>query len=60
MDLADPGTCYGYFFSYCHSHNASKECFWQKKFQISCTGLKVPFWKNCQNDTFEPKVPMNL
>ena len=34
------------FFSFCHFHNASKECFWPKKFQISCTGPKAPFWKN--------------
>ena len=29
-----------------HFHNASKEVFWQKKFWISCTGSKVPFWQN--------------
>ena len=32
-------------FSYWHFHNASKEYFWSKKFQISCTGSKVPFWQ---------------
>jgi hypothetical protein len=31
-----------------------KNTFGQKKFQISRTGSKVPFWKNCQNGTFEP------
>jgi hypothetical protein len=34
-----------------------KNTFGQKKFQISCTGSKVPFGKNCQNGqngTFEP------
>ena len=30
-----------------------KNTFGQKKFQISCTGSKVPFWKNCPNGTFE-------
>ena len=25
-----------------------KNTFSQKNFQISCTGSKVPFWKNCQ------------
>ena len=33
--------------------NASKNTFGQKKFQISCTGLKVAL-KNCQNGTDEP------
>ena len=28
-----------------HFHNASKEVFWSKKFWISCTGSKVPFWQ---------------
>ncbi len=28
-----------------HFHNASKEVFWPKKFWISCTGSKVPFWQ---------------
>ena len=28
--------------------NASTECFWPKKIQISCKGSKVPFWKNCK------------
>jgi hypothetical protein len=32
-------------FSYWHFHNASKEYFWSKKIQISCTGSKVPFWQ---------------
>ena len=32
-------------FSYCHFHNAPKECFWPKKNWISCTGSKVPFWQ---------------
>ena len=32
-------------FSYWHFHNASKEYFWSKKFQISPTGSKVPFWQ---------------
>ena len=34
-----------------------KNTFGQKKFWISCTGLKVPIWQklpNCQNGTFEP------
>jgi hypothetical protein len=31
-------------FSCRHFHNDSKECLWPKK--ISCTGSKVPFWKN--------------
>ena len=30
-------------FSYCHFHNASKNAFGSKKFQISCTDSKVPF-----------------
>ena len=33
-------------FFYRHIHNPAKECFWPKKNQISCTGSKVPFWKN--------------
>ena len=33
------------FFSSCHFHNVSKEYFWSKKFQISCTDSKVPFWQ---------------
>jgi hypothetical protein len=32
-------------FSSWHFHNASKEYFWSKKFQISCTGSKVPLWQ---------------
>ena len=28
-----------------HFHNTSKEVFWSKKFWISCTGSKVPFWQ---------------
>ena len=34
-------------FSFCHFHNASKECFWPKKNQISCTGSKVPLLNPC-------------
>ena len=40
-------------FSYCDFHNASKEYFWSKKIQISCTGSKVPFW---QFGNFSKKV----
>ena len=53
LDLVDPGTCFGYFFlltfSYCF-----KRILLAKKVQIACMGSKVPFWKNCQNGTFEP------
>ena len=33
-------------FSNCHFNDASKECFWPKKIQISCMGSKAPFWRN--------------
>ena len=44
-------------FSYCNFHNASKECFWPKKFLNFMHGFKsailaiFQFW---QNGTFEP------
>jgi len=42
-----------WIFFLCHFHNASKECFCPKKFQLSCTGSKVPFW---QFGNFSKKV----
>ena len=44
-------------FSYCHFHNASKECFWPNCFLNFMHGLKsatLAKLKNCQNSTFEP------
>ena len=43
--------------SYPHFHNASKECFWPKKFLNFMHGFKSAIlakMKNCQNGTFEP------
>ena len=43
--------------SYCHFHNASKECFWPKKILNIMHGFKSAIlakMKNCQNSTFEP------
>ena len=43
--------------SYRHFHNASKECFWPKKFLNFMHGFKSAIlakMKNCQNGTFEP------
>ena len=31
--------------SYCHFHDALKECFWPEKIQIPCRGSKVPLWQ---------------
>jgi hypothetical protein len=31
-----------------------ENAFGQNIFQISCTGLKVPFWQFFKNATFEP------
>ena len=44
-------------FSYCHFHNAPKECFWPNKFLNFMHGFKSAIlakMKNCQNGTFEP------
>ena len=54
--MADPGTCYQKN-SYCHFHNASKECFWPKKILNFIHRFKSAILaklKNCQNGTFEP------
>ena len=43
--------------SYCHFHNASKECFWPKKFLNFMHGFKsaiLAIFHFCQNGTFEP------
>ena len=43
--------------SYCHFHNASKECFWPKKILNFMHGFKSAIlakMKNCQNGTFKP------
>ena len=42
--------------SYCHFHNAPKECFWPKKILNFMHGFKSAIlakMKNCQNGTFE-------
>ena len=44
-------------FSYCHFHNASKECFWPKKILNFMHGFKsaiLAIFHFCQNGTFEP------
>jgi hypothetical protein len=44
-------------FSYCHFHNASKECFRSKFFSNFMHGFKSAILaklKNCRNGTFEP------
>ena len=53
MDLADPGTQYKKI-SYCHFHNASKECFWSKKNLNFMHGAILAIFHFCQNGTFEP------
>ena len=44
-------------FSYPHFHNASKECFWPKKFLNFMHGFKsaiLAIFQLCQSGTFEP------
>ena len=44
-------------FSYCHFHNAPKECFWPKKILNFMHGFKsaiLAIFHFCQNGTFEP------
>ena len=46
-------------FSYCHFHNASKECFWSKKNSNFMHGFKsaiLAIFHFCQNGTFEPVI----
>ena len=58
--MRDPGTCYKYFFSDWNVHNASKECFWLKKFKFHAFWHfgeieKLPkwhFWTCAWNLTF--------
>jgi hypothetical protein len=56
LDLVDLGHVID-IFSYCHFHNASKECFWSKKILNFMHGFKsaiLAIFKSCQIGTFEP------